>query len=137
MLGERPEMLLDPWCQRRRRVAVVVEVKLDFSKAASREPGELIEEVRSIFFAGEEPTVPWRPTVAVAKRAERGVPVGPDVDAGVANVVGGTTPQRLVVIAEREQDVALAARLWRARTPDQMATVVANPVLEVFFAKSG
>ena len=72
---------LDARRERVRGVAVVVEVELDLAEAGARELRELIEEVRAVLLAGEEPAVARRAAVAVAELAERGVALGPRVDA--------------------------------------------------------
>ncbi len=41
-----------------------------------------------------------------------------------------------VVIAQREQDVSRTARLWRARTPHEVACVIGQPLVEVLFAET-
>jgi hypothetical protein len=40
-----------------------------------------------------------RPPVAIAELTERGVSLGPHLDATLPDVVGGLAPQRLVVVA--------------------------------------
>jgi len=95
-----------------------MEMKLDLAEAAARELAELIEEVRPVLFAGEEEAVARRAAVAVAELVELRILLGPRVDARDADVIGSLAPQRLVVIAEREQDVLGSARLWRPRTPE-------------------
>jgi len=82
-----------------------MEMELDLAIAGANELAELVEEVRSILLAGEEPAVPrWAP-VAVAKLRERGIAVGPGVDARATDVVGSFAMEGLVVITEREQQV--------------------------------
>jgi len=46
-------------------------------------------------------------------------------------------PQRLVVIAQREQQVARTTRVWRTRTAHEVAGVVREPGVEVLLAQSG
>jgi hypothetical protein len=84
-------------------VAIVVQVKLDLAEAYLRELREAVEEVRSIFFAGKEPTVSRWPTVAISKLTELRVAVDPRVDARATDVVRSTTVQRFIVVAQREQ----------------------------------
>ena len=134
VLRERLQVLGDPRRERLAGVAVVVEMELDLAEAFARELGEAIEEVRPVFLAGEEPAVARRPSVAVAKLAERGIALRPDVDAAVTDVIRGAAPQRLVVIAECEQDVSRFGRLWRPRTANQVPAIVTNPVMQVLFA---
>jgi hypothetical protein len=77
-----------------------------------------------------------RPAIAVAELAERRVALGPRVDPAPADVVGGLAPQRLVVIAQREQEMLRICRAWRTRTANEVSAVIANPVLKVLFAES-
>ena len=67
VLGERREVLGDPRRERRGRIPIVVEMELDLSKPPSYEPGELLEEVRAVLLAGEEPAVTRRSSIAVAE----------------------------------------------------------------------
>src|SRR5262249_54527384 len=106
VLRERAQVLGDARREGVTGVAVVVEMELDLAEAGADELGEPIEKPRAVFLAGEEPAMARRPSVAVAELAERGVALGPRVDAAVADVVGGAAPQRLVVVAQREQDVS-------------------------------
>ena len=112
----------------------MVEVKLDLTEAGARELGESFEEVWVILFTREEEPVARWAAIAVAKRAERGVALGPHVDPLLADRFGGAAPARLVVVAQREQQVARRIRLWRPRTPHEVAAVIADPVLEVLLA---
>ena len=104
-------------------------MKLDLAEPRARELRELLEEVRTIFLTREEPAVPRRASVAVPKFAERGIMFGPRIDAGIANVIESTVPQRFVVVAQCEHDVARTVRLWRTRTSNQVTGVVTEPVL--------
>jgi hypothetical protein len=106
VLRERAQVLLDARRERVRRVVVVMEVKLDLAEAGARERRELIEEARPVLLAGKEEAVARRTPVAVAELAERRIVLCPRVDAAVADVVGSASPQRLVVITQREQHVA-------------------------------
>ena len=80
-------MIFDPRRERLRSVAVVMEMKLDLAETGAHELAELIEEVGAIFLAGKEPAVTRRATVAVAKFVERGVTLGPRVDAIATDVI--------------------------------------------------
>src|SRR5262249_1122598 len=101
VLRERAQVFGDPRRQRVPRVAVVMQVELDLAEPGAREPGELVEEVRAVLLAGEEPAVARRAAVTVAERGERRIARGPDIDALAADVVGRVAPQRLVVVAQR------------------------------------
>ena len=80
----------------------MVQVKLDFAEAGVRELGELIEEVRAIFFAGEEPTMSRWSTVAIAELTELWITVDPRLHARTSDVVGSTAMKWFVVVAQRE-----------------------------------
>jgi len=136
VLGERLQVLDDARCEGVGGVAIVMEVELDLAEPGARELGELIEEVWPVLFAREEPAVARRSPIAVAERCERGIAIGPGIDPRGADLVGGTVPQGLVVIAECEKNASGAVRLWRTRTADQMPSVVTQPVLEVLLTKS-
>jgi hypothetical protein len=137
MRREGIEVLDDPRSQRGGGIAIVMEMKLDLAVTGARELGETIEKVRSIFFAGEEPAVARRSTVAVAKaRRELRVALGPGIDTRASDLVAGTAPQRLVVIAQREQHVARPTRSRRANPPNQVARVVGQPRVQVLFTKA-
>jgi len=102
---------------------------------AAREGRELVEEIWSVLFVGKESSVARRATVAVAKfSGEFGIAVGPRVDTCAPDVVGSVAPQGLVVIAQREQHMPRSAGSWRARTPDQVTTVVRQPLVEVLLS---
>ena len=116
------------------RVAIVMEMNFDFAEPGLRELGEAIEKVGAIFFAGEEPTVTRRPPVRVAKLPQVGIALGPGVDARAPGRVVGVTVERLVVIAEREQQVCVTARSWRPGSAHQVACVVRKPLMEVLVA---
>jgi hypothetical protein len=117
-------------------ITVVVEMELDLSEACAGELRESIEEVGAIFLARKEPAMARRSAVAVAKLSECGVALGPGIDASLADVLGGTAPQWLVVVAQREQDVSRLRGAWRSRTANEVPAVVANPVLEVLLAQA-
>jgi hypothetical protein len=82
-----------------RRVAVVMEMELDFAESLLRKLGETIEVVRLVLLAGEKESVSRRPTVAISKLTELGIVVGPRVDTSLRNVVGSAVMMRLVVVA--------------------------------------
>jgi hypothetical protein len=117
-------------------VAVVVEMELDLAESGAHQASELIEELGAILLTGKEPAVARRAAVAVAELAKRWIALGPRSDAAAPDVVGGLAPQRLVVIAQREQDVARTTRLWRSRTAHEVAAIVDDPVMQVLVAKS-
>src|ERR1041385_4306030 len=95
---KRAQVLGDPGCERVPRITVVMEMELDLAEAGAGERGQPIEKMRAIFLAWKKPAVARRSPVAVAKRTERRVALRPDVDAALADVLGGSTPQRFVVI---------------------------------------
>ncbi len=134
VLGERLEMRGDSRCERIGGVAVVVKVELDLAKPCTRELRELIEEVWSIFLPREEEAVARWPSIAVTKLTQRRVVIGPRVDTRIAYIIRSAVPQRFVVIAKCEQDVSWTVRLWRTRTSNQVASVVTEPVLEIFLS---
>jgi hypothetical protein len=136
VLCERAQVLGDARRQRVPRISVVMQVKLDFTESGSGQLGEPIEEVRAVLLAGKEPAVARRPAIAVAELAERRVALGPHLDPLPADVVGGLAPQRLVVIAEREQEVLRICWAWRTRTANEVSAVIANPVLKVLFTEA-
>ena len=113
-----------------------MEVELDLSEPCVSELRELIEEVRPVLLAGEEPAVARRASLGVAELAECGIAVRPRIDTRDPDRIGSAAPQGLVVIAEGEQDVTGSARLWRPRTSDQVPAVVPEPVMQVLFAKT-
>jgi hypothetical protein len=86
-----------------RGVAVVMEMKFDFAKACLRELRESVEVLRSILFAGEEPTVSRWSTVAIAELTELWVTVDPRLHARASDVVGSTAMKWFVVVAQREE----------------------------------
>ena len=135
MLGERAQVMLDLRREGRAGVAVVVEVELDLAEPGARQAGELGEEVRAVLLAGKEPAVARRATIAVAELAERRVALGPGIDPADSDVVGRVAPQRLVVVAQREQDVPAIGGDRRPRAAHQVPSVVADPVLKVLLAQ--
>src|SRR5215831_6458083 len=137
VLGKRREVLRDARRERRRRVAVVMEMELDLAEAEARELAEAIEKVRTVLFPRKEPALARRPAVAVAKLVEPRVRLRPRVEARAADFFGSTAPQRLVVIAQREQQVTRSTRVWRARTAHEVACVIGQPLVEVLLAQSG
>ncbi len=111
VLREQRQGALELRRERRGGVVVVVEVDLDLAEPRARELGEAGEEVRAVLLAGEEPPVArWAP-IAVAEPPEVRIALGPRIHAGAPDLVRGTPVEWLVVIAQREQDVARSARL--------------------------
>src|SRR5205085_421145 len=95
------------------------------------ELAEPIEKVRVIFLAREEPAMPRRPAVRVAELGEARIVLRPRIDARAADLLRSTAPQRLVVIAQREQQVPLTADVWRTRTAHEVTCVIGQPLVEV------
>jgi hypothetical protein len=127
VLAERLQMTLDLLAQRLCGVPVVMEMELDLAEAAAHERCEVIEELGPVLLARKEPAVARRAPVAVAERAERWIALTPRLHARVTHVVGGLAPQRLVVVAKREENVPWTAPLWRARTANHVPEVVWEP----------
>ena len=137
MLCERLEGLVQLLGQCRRGVSVVMEMNLDFAEALLHEAGELVHEVRAIFFAGKEEAVARRAAVRIAELAERRIAFDPRVDARHAGRIIGVSMEWFVVIAEREQQVRITARARGTSSPRDVARVVRQPLVEVLLAKSG
>jgi hypothetical protein len=76
-----------------------MEMKLHLAETGARELRETVEVVRSILFAGEEPTVSRWSAVAISELTERWIVMDPRVDARTTDAVGSTAVQWLVVIA--------------------------------------
>src|SRR5205085_2632259 len=131
VLRQVVQRLLELGRERLGGIAVVMEMDLDLAEAAARELGEWLDEVRPILLAGKEPTVTRWPAVVVTKFVEPRVAFRPRCDARAPDVVGSVPPQRLVVIAQREQQVTRAARVWRARTTHEVTCVIGQPLVEV------
>src|SRR6185312_7429108 len=105
VLAERLEVLGDAWCERVGGIAVVMEVELDLTETSADQLRELIEVVRLVLLAGEEPAVAGRAAVAVAELAEGRIALRPNIYARFRDVIRRIGVMRLVVIAEREQQV--------------------------------
>src|SRR5262249_13196019 len=117
MAREVGERLLELGPERRRGVAVVVEVHLDLAEAAAGEVGGRLEEVRRVLLARVEEAVARRPSVGVEEvGGERRVALAPGAHPLAPDGVADAAPERLVVIAEREEEVArtVAVRSHRA-----------------------
>ena len=84
---------------------------IDLAESRAHELGETIEVVGLVLLPGEEPAVARRPAVAVAKAVECGVDLGPCLHPAGRDVVRRCAPMRLVVVAEREQNVSRLCRV--------------------------
>jgi hypothetical protein len=87
-------------------VPVVVQVQLDFSEAGSGKLCQRFQILGLVLLAGKEEAVARRAAVGVAQAFhERRVQRAPALDAVGAVLQRGVPPQRLVVIAHRDQQV--------------------------------
>jgi hypothetical protein len=78
-----------------------------------------------------------RPPVGVAKLVQLRIALGPRVDARATGLIIGVAVERLVMIAEREQQVCVTARAWRTRSSHEVARVIRQPLVEVLLAEAG
>ena len=139
--GEQLQVLAERFSQRLRGVAVVMQMELDLAQPAPRQRRERLEEVGRVLLAGKEEAVARRAAVAVAKALDqRRVSLEPGAHPLDTLLVVHAAPQRLVVIAEREQEVARTAvvleRRARAghRRSDPPTRVSAGPAVEILVA---
>jgi hypothetical protein len=117
----------------------VVEVDLDLGDAAPGEAGERVEPGGLVLLAGEEERVPRTATVGVVELGgEARILLFPEAHASVGLRLGDLVPQRLPVIAEREEQVAGArdrrSIAVRAVRPN-VARVSLDPGVEALLAE--
>src|SRR4029077_834578 len=97
--------------ERARLAAVVVQVHFALAEPRTREIRERVEELGTVLLAREEERVSRMTSVGidVAPR-ERRIALVPRAHALPAVLYGRVLPERLVVIAEREQEMTRALR---------------------------
>src|SRR3954466_10717957 len=113
-----------------------MEVKLDLAVAASDQRFETVEELGPILLAREKEGVLRWPAVGVSKGGRHArVVVHPLLDARACLFDGGILPERLVVIADREQHMPETVVLGQQRRADPLSEIATEPELEVFASK--
>jgi hypothetical protein len=112
------EGLLEGSAERLARVAVVMEVDLDLAHSGGAHLRERLDEARVVLLPREEVRVARRSPVRVAERLrELRIPRSPGLHAREAAIEWDVAVKRLVVIAEREEEMASPAHL-AALSPD-------------------
>src|SRR5580704_13380184 len=108
-------------------VAVVMKVQLYLAEAVPGEPAERSERLRGVLLPGEEERVARRAPVGISKFAcEDRIVLLPACDALSALRCSGPTPERLVVVAHREEHVTRSLDARRRHPAERVATVAAK-----------
>jgi hypothetical protein len=113
-------------------VAVVMEMELDLTETGPSKTPERVQVPGSVLFARKKERVSRRTSVGISEGSrELGVVVFPPSDSSGARRVVGATPQRLEVVAEREQHVTHAVGLPKRACSEPMSSVPDYPAMQV------
>ena len=135
-VGHRVDVPAEVLAQRLGGVAVVVEMKLDLAEAKLCEVAERVEPARPILLARKEERVTRVVAVGVDEVfGEARVRLRPEAHAGVAHGVADLVPERLVVVADREDAGALSAEGRRAPAVEEKTPVAPGPGVNVLVAE--
>ena len=118
--------------QRFARVAVVMEVNLDFPEPRLRELAERLDEGAVVLLPREEERVTRRASVAVAEaRREHGETLSPCAYALETDFARRPAVQGLEVVAHREQQMPLAAHAGQEHLAHAIAEPGARPDVDL------